>query len=151
MASAVDLPGVRANCSDICPVVSRKWLSLSITNFTRHFPGIDKLMPRYPSERSLVLSTFGMAITLAFFHTFGKHRSAIHLLYSANQNFGKYLCRRLTMLPSMPSGPGHLFSSSLLITSSTLCSVKFGSVWSPGTLDLLFALLCSFVFRCHCQ
>jgi hypothetical protein len=59
MASAVDLPAVKPNCSDdIYLVVSRKQLSLSFTNFSRRFAGIDnRLMPRYHStERSLVLS-----------------------------------------------------------------------------------------------
>ena len=101
-------------------------------------------MPRYPStERSLVLSALGTAVTFTFFHTFGKHPSAKHLLYSANKNFGKYLCSCLTILPSMPSGPGLLLSSSLLMTSSTSCSVKFGSDWESGDLR---SVICALVF-----
>ena len=36
------------------------------------------------------------------------------------------------MKPSIPSGPGHLLPTGFLKTSSTLCSVMFGSSWQSG-------------------
>ena len=122
-------------------------MSLPVTNFSRHFPGIDnRLMPRYPfTEWSLVLSDLGMVITLAFFHSFGKHPSSKHFLKSEIQNLGKDLCIRFTMMPSIPSGPGHLLSSRFLLTSSTSCSVKFSSIWESGGLS---SIICVPMFLC---
>ena len=68
---------------------------------------------------SLVLSVFGMGITLPFFHTLGKHSSLKHLLKSVDQNVGRILCSLFTVVPSFPSGPGHFLSCRFSITSTS--------------------------------
>jgi len=47
--------------------------------------------------KGLVLSDFGMAITLVFFRSFGKQPSRKHLLKSDIQKVGKLLCSRFTL------------------------------------------------------
>ena len=122
-------------------------MSLSITNFSKHFPRIDKrLIQRYPcTEWSLVLSDSGMGITLAFFHFFGKQPSRKHLSKSDIQKVGRLLCSRFTMTPSIPSRPGHFLSSILFINFSTSCFVKIGSVWESGDPS---SSICALMFPC---
>jgi len=103
-------------------------------------------MPRYSCTAwSLVLSDLGMAVTLAFFHSFGKQRSTRHLLKSYIQNLGKHLCSLFTMMPSIPSGSGHFLSSRFIITSSTSRSVKFRSSWVSGGPS---SAVCALMFLC---
>jgi len=91
------------------------------------------------------LSDLGMAIALAFFHSFGKQPSTRRLLKSYIRYLGKHLCSLFTMMPSVPSGPGHLISSRFLITSSTSCSVKFRSSWVSGGPS---SAVCALMFLC---
>ena len=84
-----------------------------------------------------------MAITLALFHTSGKHRSRRHLLSSVVQNVGRVLCILFTITPSIPLGPGHFLSCRWLIVSSTSWYLKFGTAWEagssvPDTYSLMF-------------
>ena len=51
----------------------------------------------------------------------------------------------LTMAQFIPSGSGHFLISSLLITLSTSCSVKSGSIWESGGSD---ASNCDLMFLC---
>jgi hypothetical protein len=86
-----------------------------------------------------------MARTLADFHCFGKHPSWRHLLNSSIQNFGNILWILFTMLPSIPSGPGHLFTLRFLMISSASWSVKFGS---SCRLEVVASDASFLMFRC---
>ena len=91
-----------------------------------------------------------MAITLASFHTLGKHPSRKHLLKRVVQNVGSILCILFTIAPSIPSGPGHFLSCSFLIISSISWSFNFGTAWEAGGFETAICALMIFCCALSC-
>ena len=123
---AVDLPSVNPYCWRwMCALRSRKQLSLPTNNFSGM---ANRLIPRQPAtEWTFVLSDLGTTTIFACFHLVGKHPSRRHLLKSDSNNVGWILWSHVTMVQTIPSGPGLLFSFIWLITSSILCLENSGS------------------------
>lgn len=137
MASVVDLPAVNPYCCfGTAPVDSRKYVSLFVTSFSRHLPGIDsRLIPLYLLVwQSLLLSAFGIARIPAVFHTFGNWPRWRHLLKIVSQKVGEISWRRLTITLSIPSVPGHLSFRLDIVSSTSWCS-KSGSTCVVGALS----------------